>query len=251
MWLLQEGVQQESEAENPHDTSYRGEAVQMQSRLRKRIPKPRPTRRPRADASRRERVPVHSLPEDVHEDIKPESSCEEARREEGASVRRVWKSFCGAGRSSKLQTQWEKMKKKKLQRFAMEIPIRSWPQQNTTLVVYNWTIGNRGIGKNANAQLCGFGFRRERDHVCLLQTSALQLGWECGGGAWRLLGKLNSMSKTNSIAKFKKMWFLPNVKFLLALNPGAGDSLNELFRVKGFPCLALSCLPACRLNVAN
>ena len=45
------------------------------------------------------------------------------------------------------------------------------------------------LGKNANAQLCGFGFRRERDHVCLLQTSALQLGWECGGGAWRLLGK--------------------------------------------------------------
>ena len=251
MWPLQEGVQQESETENPHDTSYRGEAVQMQSRLRKRIPKPRPTRRSRADASRRERVPVHSLPKDVHEDIKPESSCEEARREEGASVRWVWKSFCGAGRSSKLQTQWEKLKEKKLQRFAMEILIRSWPQQNTTLVVYNWTIGNRGIGKKCKCAALWFWFSTGTwPHLFFTdQRSAVGLGmrWRSMEITWKI--EFNVKNKLKS--KIKKIVILPNVNFLLALNPGAGDSLNELFRVKGFPCLALSCLPACGLNVAN
>ena len=65
---------------------------------------------------------------------------------------------------------------------------------------------------------------------------------------WKI--EFNVKNKFNSKIKFF-CDFLPNVNFLLALNPGAGDSLNELFRVKGFPCLALSCLPACGLNVAN
>ena len=250
MWLLQEGVQQESETENPHDTSYRGEAVQVQSRLRKRIPKPRPTRRSRADASRRERVPVHSLPEDVHEDIKPESSCEEARREEGASVRWVWKSFRGAGRSSKLQTQWEKLKKK-LQRFAMEILIRSWPQQNTTLVVYNWTIGNRGIGKKCKCAALWFWFSTRTWPRLFItdQRSAVGLGmrWRSMEITWKIEFNVKNQFKIQKIVIFTKC------ELFVGLEPWSGRLTKRTIpgqRFSMFSIVLSSCMrpKCCQLN---